>query len=213
MRLARCKRTKQTFITKVIEMKKLMLMTSLLIAAASSHADLIIASDVTSISSTGQSYNQTTGIFGNYTDVKLNLTAKGDYGTYGTKENIRFYIDGTQLLDWTWNTSGINVTQNYNNYDYTLQGSVSLSTALWSSISADSQLNISWVNGNSVNPYSSQGGSDYVSYQLVGMPALPIIDLTGGNGGASAVAEPSQLALLGLGILATGVARRKRSEG
>lgn len=155
----------------------------------------LIATDTTSITQTAQSYNSSTVLTDtSYTNVFLDITAKGDYGTFGY-EHLAFYIDNILLADWTFNTPGISVSENYANYDYTLTGSVSISDALWSTFSADNNLNISWKNSSAVNPYPSQGGADYVTYSL--------------HGDLVSVPEPATLALFGLGIAGIAFTRRK----
>tara|TARA_R110001592_G_scaffold304053_2_gene576373 strand:- start:6069 stop:6602 length:534 start_codon:yes stop_codon:yes gene_type:complete len=177
-------------------MKKSIYLSLLLIPMASTHAS-VITSDTTSIISSGQSYNSSITLSDtSYSDVVLNLEAKGDYGYYSS-ENISFYIDGTLLADWTYSTSGITVTKNYKNIDYTLLGSVSISEALWSSFTLDNILDISWVNDDQVNPFST-GGADYVTYSV--------------QGNSISVPTPASLALLGLGLFGFGMARRKKSS-
>lgn len=178
-------------------MKKSIYLSLLLIPFASAQAS-VITSDTTSIVSSGQSYNSSVTLSDtSYSNVVLNLEAKGDYGTK-SDENISFYIDGTLLADWTYSTSGVTVTENHNNYDYTLLGSVSISEALWNSFTLDNILNISWVNASSVAAYSSQGGADYVTYSV--------------EGDSISVPTPESLVLLGLGLFGLGMARRKKSS-
>ena len=178
-------------------MKKSIYLSLLLIPMASTHAS-VITSDTTSIISSGQSYNSSVTLSDtSYSNVVLDLEAKGDYGSFAS-ENISFYIDGTLLADWTYSTSGITVTKNYSNYDYTLLGSVSISEALWSSFTLDNILDISWENDAKVDAYAYKGGADYVTYSVQGDPI--------------SVPTPASLALLGLGLFGFGMARRKKSS-
>ena len=155
----------------------------------------LIATDTTSITHTAQSYNSSTALSDtSYSNVLLDITAKGDYGTVGY-EHLKFYIDNVLLADWTYSTPGISVTENYANYDYTLIGSVSISDVLWGILSADNSLNISWKNSTAVNSYPIQGGADYVAYSLQGYPV--------------SVPEPATLALFGFGLAGIGFTRRK----
>lgn len=178
-------------------MKKSIYLSLLLIPVASAHAS-VITTDTTSIVSSGQLYNSSVTLSDtSYSNVVLDLEAKGDYGTNGT-EDIKFYIDDTLLADWSYSTSGITVTENHFDYDYTLLGSVSISEALWNSFTLDNILNISWDNASSVNAYASQGGADYVTYSV--------------QGDSISVPTPESLVLLGLGLFGLGMARRKKSS-
>jgi hypothetical protein len=159
-------------------MKKAFLFGAVLFSAVTSFSATAatITSDMTTISTTAQSYTNAF-ILGatNFDNVTLNLTAKGDYGTTSGSENIVFKIDGITLADWTYSTPAINVTNNYSHYDYTLSGTVNIAASLWNTFIADNVLNISWQNGPAVNPYSSQGGPDSVEYSLTGdVAAVPI---------------------------------------
>lgn len=160
----------------------------------------VITDDSTYIVKTYQNYSTTAILTDSYTDVVLNLTAKGDYGR-ASKENIRFFIDGNLIADWTYSTPGISVAENFRDYDYTLAGSVSIDSALWDAVSADDLLNISWSNGKRVNPFPSQGGKDYVSYSLEGTLAA-----------MTQVPEPASLALLGLGLLGLRLTRKANKK-
>lgn len=83
-------------------MKKILLFGAVLLsvtATFSSHAATLITNDTTAITSTAQSYN-TSVVLGTtqYSNVTLNLTAKGDYGRASDK-NIIFKIDDVTLAD------------------------------------------------------------------------------------------------------------------
>ena len=110
----------------------------------------VITTDTTSITTTGQTYSTSVSLLGqSYSDITIDLTAKGDYGYYSS-ERIQFFIDGDLVADWSYNTAGINVTENQYAYDYTLSSTLSISDAMWNSWAADDILNISWSNGRLV---------------------------------------------------------------
>lgn len=151
----------------------------------------VIISDATDITTTAQEYNTAFNLTDTaYSNILLELTAKGDYGK-NSSEYIQFFIDGNLLAQWTYDTADISVTENYSEYDYTLTGVVSISDALWDTISSDNTLDVMWKNASQVNAYRSQGGADYVSFSLVGVE----------------VPEPTTLALFALGLM--GLASRR----
>lgn len=136
----------------------------------------VIASNTTAITQTAQTFSSTYALgSNNYTGVTISITAKGDYGTnysFWDDEYFNFYIDGYQATHWTNTTSGISVTENYKDYDYTLSGTLNITDAQWSAFSADKLLTISWKNGADVNAYPTIGGADYVSFTVDGILAV-----------------------------------------
>ncbi|MBT3145640.1 PEP-CTERM sorting domain-containing protein [Neptunomonas phycophila] len=161
----------------------------------------MITSNTTAINTSGQSYSSLYNLGGiDYSSVSVDLNIKGDYGYYND-EYFHFYIDGVELASWTYTTSGITVTNNYNNYDYSLSGVINIDDLVWSGFSADDNLLIQWSNSSSVNAYS-QGGSDFVSYTLNGTPIS--------TSEATTVPEPMPLALLGLGLAVVAFSRRRK---
>lgn len=135
----------------------------------------VIASNTTAITQTAQTFSRTYALDGNsYSGVTISITAKGDYGTnYNVcdDEYFNFYVDGYQATHWSNTTSGIAVTENFKDYDYTLSGTLSLTDLQWSAVSSDKLLTISWKNGADVDPYSILGGADYVSFTVAGILA------------------------------------------
>ncbi|WP_028101974.1 PEP-CTERM sorting domain-containing protein [Pseudoduganella violaceinigra] len=175
-----------------------------LIAAASTSASAgVLASNTTAITSTAQGYSQAFNL-GNQAQsgVVLSITAKGDFGTNyaGFDEYLDFFIDGVKLAHWSSTNGGpTTVITNYADYDYTLSGSIALSAAQWAQFSADKVLNVHWQNTSMVNPYADLGGADFVSFTIESRNA------------ATAVPEPTSLALLGLGLAGFALARRRKS--
>ncbi len=170
-----------------------------LFVAVSSAMAALIVSDTTAIKQTGQTYSNDFNVTDTYTNVTLNLYAKGDYGVF-TTEWVKFYIDGTLLADWTFSTPDITVVTNRKYYDYSLSGTVSLGDSFFNRASSDNLLQVSWVNGPAVNAYNQSylGGQDYVSWSL--------------QGDAAPVPEPATLLLLGTGLIGivAGVRRGRR---
>ena len=160
----------------------------------------LIASDSTDIDWTAQTYEKdfTVGI-GAYSNVTLDLFAKGDYGIF-SNEWIKFYIGGILLADWTYTTPGITVVNNKTSWDYTLSGTVSIADTLYNDLIGDQQLKVSWVNGPYVNAYNQNdnGGQDLVSWSV--------------QGDATPVPEPATMLLFGTGLvgLAAGARRKKK---
>ncbi len=160
-----------------------------LLVAVSGATAAIISSDTTTIYQTGQTYSKDFSVADTYTNVTLNLYAKGDYGVF-TTEWIKFYVDGILLADWSFSTPDITVVTNRRYYDYSMSGTIALGDSFFNnSISSDRLLQVSWVNGPNVNPYNQSylGGQDYVSWAL--------------QGDVAPVPEPATLLLFGTGLI------------
>lgn len=155
----------------------------------------LIIEDSTDITSDSEEYINAFNLTEtSYENIFMELIAKGDYGGNSPFEYIELYIDGNLLAKWDYSTIGISVTENYAHFDYTLSGVVSISDALWTTISADNILNVTWKNSSEVHFYPTEGGPDYVNFSLQG-------DLI------QQVPEPSTLAIFALGII--GLASRR----
>lgn len=157
----------------------------------------VIYEDNTKIKVTGQSYHQSVLLDSTqYQDVSLSLFAKGDYGEEHNAY-IQFFIDDVLLADWNFMTPSIDSTENFRLFDYSLSSTIEITESQWDLFSSDGLLNISWQNGYGVNPYhyNKFGGKDFVSFTLSASPV--------------SVPEPSTLLLLGLGIAALGISRRR----
>jgi len=143
--------------------------------AGAAHAT-VIASNTTTITQDAQSFSKTYSLDGTkYTGVTVSITAKGDYGTnYNVcdDEYFNFSIDGTQFTHWSSSSaaSGVSVTQNSKDTNYTLSGTLTLTDAQWAKISADNLLTISWQNGSEVDAYWSlfSGWLGSVSFSVQG---------------------------------------------
>jgi hypothetical protein len=153
----------------------------------------IIASNTTTITQGAQQFSKTYSLDGTkYTGVTISVTAKGDYGTnYNVcdDEYFNFFVDGYQGGHWSSTSvpSGVSVTENVKDKDYTLSGSFQLTDAQWGALSADNLLTISWKNGADVDAYSSWSWSTFsnnwlgsVSYTVAGtlMPSTTPISTT-----------------------------------
>lgn len=148
----------------------------------------VIASNSTYLTGTGQSFSKTYSLDGTkYTGVTVSITAKGDYGTnYNVcdDEYFNFFIDGTQFARWSSSStaaSGVSVTQNIKDSDYTLTGTLTLTDAQWAKISADNLMTITWSNGADVKPnYALIFPIDYVNFSVAGslMPSTTPISTT-----------------------------------
>ena len=174
-----------------------------LIATSAGASAGVIATNTTPITTSAQAYSQAFNLVGaSQTDVRLSITAKGDYGfNYsGFNEYLDFFIDGVQLTHWSSTNlpATASAVNNYTDYDYTLTGFIALTAAQWSQFSADNVLNVSWKNTSDVDAYAL-GGADYVSFTIEGRDV------------AAAVPEPTSLALIGLGLAGFGLARRRKS--
>ena len=136
----------------------------------------IIASNTTTITQGAQGFSKTYALDGTkYTGVTVSVTAKGDFGTnYNVcdDEYFNFFINGNQAAHWS-NTSyptGVSVTENIQDKDYTLSGTFKLTDTQWAALSADNLLTISWQNGTDVDAYWSlfSGWLGSVSYTVAG---------------------------------------------
>ena len=156
----------------------------------------LIYSDETPITASGQSFSDSVTLSELYENVVLNFVAKGDFGSNSVVETISFSIDGVNLLVWTWDTPGITVVSNVVNFDVTLSGTISISQLLWSTLASDDVLNFVWQNSRAVNPYPTEGGSDFVSFSLTG----DVVETP----------EPSTLAILAIGLIGLGARRFKK---
>ncbi len=164
--------------------------------AVSAAMATLIASDSTDIWKTAQTYSKDFAVPDQYSNVSLNLYAKGDYGVF-TTEWIKFFIDGVLLADWTFSTPDITVETHKRYYDYAMIGTVAIPDNLFASMAGDNRLQVSWVNGSNVNPYNQSylGGQDFVSWSLQGNPAP--------------VPEPATLFLFGTGLIGMAFGFRK----
>lgn len=145
-------------------MKKI-LTTFMLLAFAVSSKAAIITSDTTEIVTTGQTFSTTVSITNNFSNIIIDLVAKGDFDNPNV-EYFRLFLDGTQILDWNTSTPGISVIENIATLDYTLTGSVLIAQPLWDALTADGNLDISWVIGPFSNPSTNRGGLDFISYEI-----------------------------------------------
>ncbi|MDD1622429.1 MAG: PEP-CTERM sorting domain-containing protein [Methylococcaceae bacterium] len=167
-----------------------------------------ITSDTTYITHIAQKYKSKVGIENgdSYSNLFLDLTAKGDYDRV-SNEYIQFAIDGIVLAKWNAGTPDINVTTNSALNDYTLTGSIAISSELWRSLIADEVLRISWKNGPRTNAYPDIAGADYVSYTLRGDIAPATSNLS-----SAAVPLPATWLLLSTGLLGIGIGKRKSMD-
>jgi len=164
-----------------------------------------ITGDTTDITESGQKYKSKVEIEngGSYSNIFLDLTAKGDYDRV-SNEYIQFSIDGNVLAKWNAATPGIDVTTNSILNDYTLTGSIAISSQLWGNLIADNLLKITWKNGPRTNAYPDIAGPDYVTYTLRGDIAATTSNLS-----SAAVPLPATWLLLSTGLLGIGIGKRK----
>jgi len=137
----------------------------------------IIASNTTTINQGAQGFSKTYALDGTkYTGVTVSVTAKGDYGTnYNIcdDEYFNFFVDGYQAAHWSSTSapSGVSVTENVRDLDYTLSGTFNLTDAQWAALSSDNLLTISWKNGADVDAYWNPFSGNWlgsVSYTVAG---------------------------------------------
>jgi len=125
----------------------------------------------------GYDYDVSIELDQSYSNVTLDLSARGDLGTQDS-EYLEFYIDDTLLAKWDYDTLGISVTEHIFGADYTIVGSVQISDELWNTFASDGIIKISWEVGGTVD-WGDIGDPDFVSYTLSSIPLPPSIWLLG----------------------------------
>ena len=104
-----------------------------------------IASSMVPITESAQSFSTTIGVPQPYFGVTLDVIAKGDYGKQ-RGETFVFKLDDSEILNWQWDT-GPQTIENYEDFDYTLSGTVFIDQTIWDAVATDGMVNISWING------------------------------------------------------------------
>ena len=145
------------------------LVTALLLCVGSTANAALVASDSTTIISTGQSYAQSFVVTPSaFSNAVLTLDVFGDFGQTQKNEHFKFYIDGQLLADLHANShDGFTAITDDSCCSWHFTGDVSIDNALWSLFDSDGQLDVSWRNGAGVNVIAS---SNYVNWSINAAP-------------------------------------------
>jgi len=182
------------------------LILSLSCLVSTANAGLILE-DSTVVDTSGQTYSQIFDVTGfeNYTNLVFTVNARGDYGITELGEIIDFSIDDTFFGEFSLDTVGVDSyvgPTGWDDFDYIIDFSFTISDVDWNTLANDSQVNVQWNNSSRVgtNP------AFYVSYTLSGTPSEPsVVD-------PKPVPAPTTLVIFALGMIGLASRRFKKQS-